>query len=250
MIVRVVCAMLCTALVAAAEGVSTAPPGHLPSPDAILDKVLKATEKEDANEKAFREKYAWYRVRVIQELNGKGEVTKTNRTKKDFYPSRRTAVSTQATQTATNQPNYEEKDFVITKDLLSRFTFTTAARETLNGRSTLILDFQPANRKLPVNGLKDKFINNAEGRLWIDEEDSLIIQASIRLRDQVNIAGGIAGAVKFFQYNFERVRTADGLWYVAKANWKLEAREFLVQKRLACEEHKENVLRIRKTSAR
>jgi hypothetical protein len=56
--------------------------------------------------------------------------------------------------------------------------------------------------------------------------------------------------VKRFQYHFDRVRTADGLWYVTNSDWKFQAREFLVQKQMACEEHKENVLRVRKTSAR
>jgi hypothetical protein len=238
---------------AAATGIgspSVAGPSALPSPDTIMERLLKASEKEEANEKAFREHYAWYRVRVMQEFNGDGEVTKTERTKKDFYPAHRPEQSLQPSQSATNQPNYREKDFVLTKELLSRFTFKLARRETFNGRSTLVLDFQPAARKLPSSTLKDKFINQTAGRLWIDEEESVVTRASIHLQDQVNIAGGLAGAVKLFQYNFERVRTPEGVWYVTKSDWKLQAREFLAQKRLTFEEHKENVLRLRKTPAR
>jgi hypothetical protein len=233
MIVRVVCAVLFflgAAAAAPGEGSPAHPePGPLPSPDVVMNKVLKAAEKEDANEKAFRERYAWYRVRVLQELNGKGEVTKTDRSKKDFYPSRRTEQTPAASQSTTNETNYREKDFALNKDLLNRFTFQVTAREFLRGRTTLIVDFQPANRKLPSEGLKDKFINNTAGRLWIDEEEFVIARASIHLQDQVNIAGGLAGAVKRFQYHFDRVRTADGLWYVTNSDWKFQAREFLVQ---------------------
>jgi hypothetical protein len=227
-----------------------ADPAAMPSPETLMEKVLKASEKEEANEKAFRATYAWYRVRVLQEFNGKGEVTKTERTKKDFYPTHRVNPAPQASQSPTNQPNYRERDFALSSDLINRFTFKLAGRETLRGRPTLLVDFHPADRKLPSTGLKDKFINNTAGRLWIDEEESVIARAAIHLREQVNIAGGLAGAVKLFQYQFERARTSEGLWYVTKSDWKLHARELLAQKHLTCEEHKENVLRVRQTPPR
>jgi hypothetical protein len=80
----------------------------------------------------------------------------------------------------------------------------------------------------------------------VDEEESVLVKADVHLVDTVNIVAGIAGAVKQFQYAFERARTPEGLWYVVRSNWKLEARELLAQKRMTFEEHKENVFRLRR----
>ena len=64
---------------------------------------------------------------------------------------------------------FEKRDFTLNGDLLGRFQFTAAGREMVNGRPMLMLDFKPANKKLPERTLKDKFINKAAGRVWVDE---------------------------------------------------------------------------------
>ena len=58
----------------------------------------------------------------------------------------------------------------------------------------------PLNDHLPVNQFADKFINKAAGRVWIDEEDYAIAQAQLHLTEQVNVLGGIVGAVWKFTY--------------------------------------------------
>ena len=242
--------VLIGALVFAAQiGLRAASPGPaLPSPDGVIKKMLARANEEDKNEQAFRQQYAWYRVRTIQEFNSKGEVVRTNQFRQDFYPrSNAHSISeTAPSQSSTNQVSYRERDFTLTQELLDRFEFRLSGRETISGRSMIILDFQPAAKKLPVHSLKDKFINKAAGRFWVDEEEAVLVKTEFHLVDTVNIAAGIAGAVKQFQYAFERARTPEGLWYVAKSNWKLEARELFSQKRMAFEEHKENVLRLRR----
>ena len=240
---RVFICWLAVALGAGSAMGATDPDSGLPDVHDVLERLLKRAKQEETNEQFFRDNYAWYRVRTILEFNGKGELTRTNQFKQDFFPQ---GAAEGSRTTSTNQVSYREKDFALTRELLDRFQFQVKRREWVKGRPVVLLDFEPAARKLPVHSLKDKFINLTAGRLWVDEQEGVLVKADVHLTDTVNIAGGIAGAVKRFQYAFERTRTPEGLWYVVSAQWNLEARELFSQKRMAFEEHKENVLRLKK----
>ena len=116
------------------------------------------------------------------------------------------------------------KDYSI-PNLIKRFQFTLVGREMLNGRPTLVADFKPASDHLAVNSFADKFINKAAGRVWIDEEDYAIAQAHLYLTQQVDVLGGLVGAVWKFTYAFTRVRTPEGYWFARNMDWHLEGRE-------------------------
>ena len=75
----------------------------------------------------------------------------------------------------------------------------------------IVVDFKPLNDHLPVNQFADKFINKAAGRVWIDEEDYAIAQAHLHLTQQVNVLGGLVGAVWKFTYAFTRAADAGRL---------------------------------------
>ena len=116
------------------------------------------------------------------------------------------------------------KDYSLS-NLVSRFQFTLVGRENVNGRSALVLDFQPAGKKLPVNSYKDNFINKAAGRVWVDEADYAIAKADLHLTQPVSVLGGLVGSVWKFTYSFERDRTPEGLWFARHVDWHLEGRE-------------------------
>jgi hypothetical protein len=90
---------------------------------------------------------------------------------------------------------FKKDDFALNNDLFGRFDFTVAGREVLNGRSALIVDFQPAKKNVPVRNLKDRFINKAAGRVWVDEADYKLVKADLHLTERVNVVGGLVGAV-------------------------------------------------------
>ena len=107
------------------------------------------------------------------------------------------------------------KDYSI-PNLVKRFQLTLVGREMLNGRPALVVDFKPLNDHLPVNQFADKFINQAAGRVWIDEADYAIAQAQIYLTEQVNVLGGLVGAVWKFTYAFTRAADAGRLLVCAQ----------------------------------
>ena len=101
--------------------------------------------------------------------------------------------------------------------MLDRFDFKLIRRETTNGRAMLVLDFQPKQKRLPEQSIKDKFINKAAGRVWVDEAESVVMKGDLHLSERVSVFGGLIGAVWKFTYRFDRERLPDGLWYLRDA---------------------------------
>jgi len=136
---------------------------------------------------------------------------------------------------------FEKSDFALNGDMIKRFEFAVSGREVVNGRPALIVDFQPAKKKLPVRNLKDRFINKAAGRVWVDEADYVLVKADLHLSERVNVVGGLVGAVWKFTYGFLRDRTPDGLWFTRDANWHLEGRELFVRRTVDYHEERRGV---------
>ena len=227
----------------------------LPSIDLILKHVRTMANHEQGNDRLFRSRYAFVQVRTTRELDGKGRVRKEDSKQTRNNPSVRPAAFKTATQSreagpssgnkeATDKP-FETDEFAINDDLLSRFDFSVVKRESLNGRSAIVVDFRPANKKLPTHNLKDRFINKTAGRVWVDEGDWMLAKIDFHLVDSVNVVGGLVGSVKAFNFQLDRQRTPDALWYVTDINWRLVGREFFSRKIMECEDHRSDIRKVR-----
>jgi hypothetical protein len=211
----------------------------LPPLESVIQRALNRAAMEDDNDRQFNQHYGYTRVRVTEYRNAKGELKK--------HEEKRTPEGLAKTNTAPavapkpvakddapvsdNHSNIRGKQLAV-KDysltnLVTRFQFTLVGRETVNGRSSLVLDFQPAAKHLPARSYKDKFINKAAGRVWVDEVDYAIAKADLHLTQPVNVLGGVVGAVWKFTYSFERTRTPEGLWFARHVDWHLEGREVI-----------------------
>ena len=244
-----------------AVAISNAEP-PLPDIDTVLQRVIEHSSKEDENERAFREKYFFRHQHVTEFRNAHGEVKKHDEKKSENSPTRAADAEKPAT-TVTNAAAagltlngsgpvsdsrsnvrgkaFEKSDFLLKPELLKRFEFTLAGREQLNGRTVLVIDFQPARKKPSVRNLKDKFINKAAGRVWVDEADYALVKADLHLSERVNVVGGLVGAVWKFTYDFLRDRTLDGLWFTKSSNWHLEGRELFVKRTVDFHEERTDV---------
>jgi hypothetical protein len=162
--------------------------------DELLKRVLENVDRELANEKVFKQNYRFTRAKVRDYLNSDGEVKKTESKMRTNDPLRVVIAKAPAKPKAMpanrqmskaeaeiRNQHYEKSDFPVGPDLLARFEFTLVGRETVNGRSSVVLDFVPAKGKLPEKDLKDKFINKTAGRVWIDEADAVLTKADLYL---------------------------------------------------------------------
>jgi hypothetical protein len=216
----------------------------LPTMDFLLQQVVaRATSKEDKNDDLFNMNYQYLRTRTWEYRNSRGELkSREEKSSQENRPQRLAARAAnppvqKRTAPPKNEPLSEThsnirgkalkvKDYSI-PNLVKRFQLTLVGREMLNGRPSLVVDFKPASDDLPEHSLADKFINKAAGRVWIDEADYSIARGQLYLSKQVNILGGLVGAVWKFTYEFTRLRTPEGYWFARSLDWHLEGREVI-----------------------
>ena len=227
----------------ALAGSTNSPP--LPTVEEILTRVVERSKQERQSDRDFDARFIYVRTRLTETRNGDGEIKKREEKITTNTPALKKlpappamgagAASEKGSPAADNRAKpkkraYEKDDFDVNEDLLKRFSFTLLGRETVNGRPTLIVDFEPAKDKFPERNIRDRFLNRTAGRVWLDEEDMTMAKAAIRLTDRVNVIGGLVGAVWKMNFGFERLRTDDGLWYTRDATWHLEGRELFSQR--------------------
>ncbi|MSU57836.1 MAG: hypothetical protein EXS35_06585 [Pedosphaera sp.] len=217
----------------------------LPTLEEIFQKVVERAKQEGENDRAFSEKFSFVRSRTTEVRNSKSELkkqeTKIATNNPVLKPPAVRPAPPSATATTNAEPvtdprshvrgkQFAKDDFRVNNDLIKRFKFTLVGRELLNGRPTLVIDFQPAAGKLPERNVKEKFINKTAGRVWLDEADYALVKTAIHLTEHVNVFGGLVGAVWKFTYGSERERVGDGLWFTRDEKWHLEGRETFRQR--------------------
>lgn len=238
----------------------------LPPLDTVLKQIAARADTEDAGNEAFKQHYFYVRTKVSEYRNSSGDLKKRETKAGTNNPALMVPLLRPQSSVTNRSPDkpkqgdepvsdthsnvkgkaLDRKDFSLNQDLLGRFDFKLIGREPLNGRSALIVDFAPANKKLPVHNLKDKFINRAAGRVWVDETDYAVVKVDLHLTSQVNVWGGLVGSVWVFHYSFDRERTPEGWWYTRYVNWHLEGREVVVRRTV---DYHEELAQLRKIAS-
>ena len=222
----------------------------------------RAGGKGDANDRGFGQHYHYLRVRITDYRNSKGDLKKhevkrseegahpgqvslekptDHETESDQLPDKEQKVT--VTHSNVHGQAFRKKDLTL-QDLIERFQFKLVGRETVNGRPALVVDFKPLNKDLPVRNFKDKFINKAAGRVWVDAVDYALVKADLHLTKSVYVWGGLVGAVWKFNYSFVRERTRDGFWYPHYVNWHLEGRELFIGRIMDYHEERTDVRKV------
>jgi len=234
---------------------NTAP---LPPLEVVLQRTLARAATEDDNDHEFNRHYSYTKVRVTEFRNTKGELksseekrsaegVKPKMTGQPAPPPPPKPVETNAPLSETHSnirgKTLQVKDYSLT-NLATRFQFTLVGREVVNGRPSLVLDFKPTDKTQPIHNYKDRFINKAAGRVWVDEADYAIAKANLHLSQPVSVLGGLVGSVKKFTYSFDRERTPEGYWYASHVDWHLEGREVIFHRVVDYHERKFDAQRV------
>jgi hypothetical protein len=216
----------------------------LPPVDEVLKGVLEKASDEEENNRLFKASYSYTRSKRTEFKNSRGVVKRVKAKSKQNVPqpdAPSTLNEPEAKVDVSKRP-YEESDFPIGEELLARFDYKLVGRELVDGRPALILEFAPAKKKLSEKNLKEKCLNRAAGRAWIDEEDLAVVKADIHLTKPVGVIGGLVGSVQKFKFNFVRKRTPEGLWFTFTMDWHLEGRELIVERIIDCREEIQDVV--------
>jgi hypothetical protein len=231
----------------------------------ILQHVQARAKLEADNDRLFDQRYSYSREKITEFRNGAGQLKKRDdktsahqaspaspapapATTTVVVPQKNDAISD--THTNVRGQPFKRNDFLQGGDLLDRFQLKLAGQEIVNGRPAWRLDFVPADKQPPERNLKDRFINKAAGRLWVDAAEYSLVKVDMHLTKQVDVALGLVGAVWKFTYSFERRRTDDGLWFTRQVDWHLEGREVIVRRTVDYHEETKDLHEVNSAKAR
>jgi len=225
----------------------------------ILDRIIERAKLEGENDHSFKQLYSFSREKVTEYYNGAGALIKRD-VKDGVHQPNPDAVAPVATPSPAKptgdtiakeqhpalQGQSFDKNELLNPNVFNRFQFTLAGQEKVDGRDMYVIDFAPIKKDLPEHTFKDRFINKAAGRVWVDAADYTIAKADLHLIQKVDVAFGLIGSIWKFNYSFDRVRTDDGVWFTKESAWHVEGREGIVNRTI---DHTETLSNIAKVSS-
>jgi len=240
---------LCVCSLLAGTGLFAAPapvPAELTA-DQIVQRALTRAQWVQGLKRHTN--YAYQKITVVEELDGKGRV-KTSKEKLVQFesgvstlkelkkngkavplPAKREAEAEAAAdrQHVTKGPRTRRDDNwseYLNKELTARYTFALVGREDVAGRPAYVLTFRPRSDNLPVKQITDRLLNHVGGKVWVDTNEFEVAKAEIDLLDEVTMWGGVLGAMKKFTFDIERTRV-DDVWFNRVSNFEMEGRKLL-----------------------
>lgn len=126
----------------------------------------------------------------------------------------------------------DNREMLLQPTIVSRFEFHLAGQEQVHGRMAYRLTFEPKSPGAPVHHMVDRLLDRLSGTLWIDAQEFELAKASMRLRSEVDLLGGILGSLKKLAYTVDRTRVAEGVWLNTFSSGDFEGRKLLDSMRI------------------
>ena len=239
--------------IAGASGANSPEATPLPAVETIVERACERAQREWENDAAFKANYSYKRSKTTEFKNVRGRVIKRKARTSLNEPSPRriersaddaTGNAWVSTNKVSSDTSLHKRDLLADTNLVSRFKVELQGREVVNGRSAFVVDFKPASKKSPTSSLKDRCLSKTAGRVWVDEDEYVILKAEAHLTGGIGVVGGLVGAVHKFNFSFGRERTEEGIWYTQSLTWHLEVREIIVERVIDCVETKTEVCKV------
>jgi len=237
----------------------------LPEPRAFLDEVRKNLRSDET----LLEQYTFTEKRTEKRLDSNGSVKKIKSETYEVYPSaepgemyrrlvarddvpvsakelaaedqkqqQRTELSEkkraredEAARALRRQKEAEEErqERAVVDEVFRMDDIRVEGRETLNGRPTIVISFQPRPGYRPVTA-GGKVIQKLAGKAWVDEEDRQLARVEARLIDSLGVGPARLarlqkGAVSYFY----RRKVNDEIWLPAAARFVGHGRLLLIK---------------------
>jgi hypothetical protein len=120
----------------------------------------------------------------------------------------------------------EEREVRLSQ-ILDRYDFRAVAREEVDGRTAIMLEFVPRPGKRDLR--HDSVLRALAGRIWVDEADHELARAEIRNTSKIKFALGLGASVKSVELNLEFHRHEDGAWLPERAEVTAAGRILLLK---------------------
>jgi hypothetical protein len=98
----------------------------------------------------------------------------------------------------------EAKDRLVFEEIVKKYRFHLENADSIDGRATQVVSFEPLSGDLPEEHPLDGFLNQTHGRLWIDEESDEVRKIEFSTVETIKLLWGIAGNISAVEGFLER----------------------------------------------
>jgi hypothetical protein len=200
-----------------------------------------------------RENYTYSVAQVVQDFDGKGQVSKTETqetemffvnghpvgrlVKKNGQPvsghdlEKETEAVTKMVEKAEKTPSDQplEGQVISISRLLEIMDVRNERRENYRGRPAIVFDFV-GRKDAQTHGLAEDASKKLQGTLWVDETDRQIAHLDAVFNDNFHISGGVVANVqKGSNFHFDQAQVNGEVWLPTGAEGTVQARVLLVK---------------------
>ncbi|HET6206822.1 MAG TPA: hypothetical protein VFD98_08435 [Terracidiphilus sp.] len=238
--------ILLTVALAAAQ---TSPNAPLPDPRQLMREVMDHQKQLEK----IRESYTYNSTQTVQDVDAKGNVTKTETTEnEDFFVNghviertvkkngqplsehdqqketeRVTKLVEKAQKTPSGQPL--EGPSITVSRVLELMDVRNVRRETYRGRPAIVFDFV-GRKDAQTHGLAEDASKKLKGTIWIDEADRQVAHLDVSFDDNFHVAGGlVANIQKGSNFHFDQAPVEERLWLPTGGEGSVQARVLLLK---------------------
>lgn len=226
-------------------------PAGAPLPD--VRQLMKEVIDHQKQLEKVRESYTYSSMQTIQDVDGKGNVTKTETTEnEDFFVNghviertvkkngkplnehdeqketeRVTKLVEKAQKIPPDQPL--EGPTVSVSHVLDLMEVSNQRREMYRGRPAIVFDFV-GRKDAKTHGLVEDASKKLKGTIWIDEADRQVAHLDVSFDDNFHVAGGlVANIQKGSNFHFDQSPVEERLWLPTGGEGSVEARVLLLK---------------------
>jgi hypothetical protein len=96
------------------------------------------------------------------------------------------------------------EDRLVVEEIVQKYRFGMEGTETMEGRRTIILSFEPRSRDLPKKSQLDILLNRIRGKAWIDEGTHEVRRIEFEVDGKIKLLWGIVGSFSRVEGTLER----------------------------------------------
>jgi len=200
-----------------------------------------------------REAYTYSSLQTTEDLDAKGNVTKTETTEnEDFFVNghaierivkkngqplndheaqKETERVTKLVEKAVKLPSDQPLEGLTVSigRVLEVMDVSSPRREVFRGRQTIVFDFV-GRKDAKAHGLAEEASKKLKGTVWIDEADRQVAHLEVTFDDNFHVAGGlVANVQKGSNFRFDQAPVDVGLWLPTGGEGMVSARVLLVK---------------------
>ena len=123
----------------------------------------------------------------------------------------------------------ERREREIVDEIFRVYDVVIVGRETIEGRSALLVTFQP-RVGVKAAGRAGRILQKFSGRAWVDEEDHQVVRAEAQLHDTLSFGLGILARLhEGATASFRRKKVNGEVWLPSEASFRGSAHLFIVK---------------------